>query len=113
MPAEILVVRSELRIPSAAAQARIVSGGEFWPANGNYHNISTTWLAHGLSTALDELFTAPGDEEVAVFVHSAQVSGAQPAVDKILFVLRAEISISAYDARPQPGPAQAGRARSG
>jgi hypothetical protein len=31
-PAEILAPKPELRIPSAAAQARIVSGGEFWPS---------------------------------------------------------------------------------
>src|SRR6516165_1121068 len=37
----------ELRVPSAAAQTRTVSAASFGQANGNYHNISNTWLVPG------------------------------------------------------------------
>ena len=46
-PAAILA-RGPSRVPNAAAQTRIVSGGRFGPAKGQvYHEISDTWLAHG------------------------------------------------------------------
>jgi hypothetical protein len=50
-PAAILA-RGASRVPNAAAQTRIVSGGRFGPAKGQvYHEISDTWLAHGFPSS--------------------------------------------------------------